>query len=164
MRHSFQDESKLDVREYITKKIQLYYKAGENKEDLVVCRLHEGLDPTLAAAVPLASQYNTIADFSRRVYSAEPTARAQYYQFEEMSSRLAKAASTLRQDRFPDSRERQDHRPGNAPVYCIPAEAARRLAVYHPTPAPVIQAQVAVLSPSNDSASILFKRESREPP
>jgi hypothetical protein len=36
MRHSFQDESKLDVREYITKKIQLYYEAGENKEDLVV--------------------------------------------------------------------------------------------------------------------------------
>jgi hypothetical protein len=59
VRHSFADESKLTVREYITKKTQLYQEAGEEQEDLIVKRMHEGLDPTLALASRQIAQTST---------------------------------------------------------------------------------------------------------
>ena len=85
MEHRFADESILDVRQYITKKAQLYNEAGEENEDLIVRRLHDGLDPTLAAAVPLRSNNNTFFSFARKVYSAESAARAQFLQYEQMT-------------------------------------------------------------------------------
>jgi hypothetical protein len=59
IRHSFTDKSKLTVREYITKKTQLYQEAGDEHEDLIVKRLHEGLDPTLALASRQIAQTST---------------------------------------------------------------------------------------------------------
>jgi len=82
MTHSFKDESVLDVREYITTKQALYVEAGEKDQDLIVRRLHDGLDPTLAAAVTLKAQNNTMNDFTNKVYSAEHQARAQYNQIQ----------------------------------------------------------------------------------
>jgi hypothetical protein len=82
--HSFAEESKFNVHQYITKKTQLYSEAGEVNEDLIVQRLHGGLDPTLAVAVQLSSFQNTVAEFNMKVYAAEPSTRARFRQFEEM--------------------------------------------------------------------------------
>ena len=158
MRHSFADESQLTVREYITKKTQLYYEAGEEQEDLIVKRLHEGLDPTLALVVPLRTYDNSLADFTARVYIAEPAARVQhhnmeeiqYKKMEEMYSKLAKSSLPGRSDTRFSSNVRQDHDNRNvrqsqdrqAPVtspFRIPTEAARRIANYS---APATAAQV----------------------
>jgi len=51
MKYSFADESALDVREYITEKQNLYVAAGKKDEDLIVRRIHDGLDPTLASTI-----------------------------------------------------------------------------------------------------------------
>lgn len=180
MRHTFADETTLDVREYITRKIQLYNEAGEDKEDLVVRRLHEGLDPTLAAQVPLKPYRNTIDDFCAKVYSAEPTARAQYNQYESMYARLARPqiperrpdrARESRSDRFErqdrfdrqDRFERQDRlqRPSERPPsgpYQIPVEAARRLAQY-----PIATAQAVAAVPPVPKPAEAVPRTRREP-
>ena len=74
MRHTFEDESTLDVRKYLSKKQSLYREAGEEVEDLIVRRLHDGLDPTLAAIVSLRLYCNCIDNFQKKVYNAEPAA------------------------------------------------------------------------------------------
>jgi hypothetical protein len=83
MKHTFADKSKLDVQEYITRKIQLYTEAGEDREDLIVRRLYQGLDLTLANAVPLwVGNLNTIRDFTAKVYTQEPSVHTQFKQYE----------------------------------------------------------------------------------
>jgi hypothetical protein len=49
--HSFADESGLDVQAYMMAKYNMYREAGETNQDLMVRRLHKGLDPALAAIV-----------------------------------------------------------------------------------------------------------------
>lgn len=88
MRHSFADESVLDVRDYISSKLALYNKAGEDNEDLVVRRIHDGLDPALAGQVKLRSRLNTMANFENQVYNVEHQARAQFYQFQDQINAL----------------------------------------------------------------------------
>jgi hypothetical protein len=83
LEHSFKDESVLDVREYITRKYGLYVEAGEKDQDLIVRRLHDKLDATLAAAVTLRPYNNTMNDFTSKVYSAEHKARAQFRQIQD---------------------------------------------------------------------------------
>jgi hypothetical protein len=79
MRHSFEDESALDIREYISVKQGLYVEAGETDEDLVVRRPQGGLDPTLAAVVILRPMHNAMSDFLNKIYAAEHQARAHYF-------------------------------------------------------------------------------------
>jgi hypothetical protein len=74
MQHSFDKESELPVRDYLRKKQALYIEAGEVNEDLIVRRLHEGLDPTLRLVVKLDST-NTIERFTASVYAQEALAR-----------------------------------------------------------------------------------------
>ena len=82
MTHRFENEGKeggLTVRDYITKKQSLYIEAGEENKDLIVRRLHRGLDPMLAAAVYLRTDRpNTLNHFTKIVYNQEHTARASY--------------------------------------------------------------------------------------
>jgi hypothetical protein len=82
MHHSFANESELDVREYISRKHGLYVEAGETNQDNIVRRIHDGLDPTLAAAVTLRASNNTMNDFQAKVYAAEHQARQQYRQLQ----------------------------------------------------------------------------------
>ena len=54
----------MDVRGYISAKYGLYVEAGETNQDNIVRRIYDGLNPTLAAAVPLRSaKTNIINDF-----------------------------------------------------------------------------------------------------
>ena len=71
MRHTFEDESTLDVCKYLSKKQSLYCEAGKEVEDLIVYRLHNRLDLTLAAIVSLCLYYNRIDNFQKKVYNAE---------------------------------------------------------------------------------------------
>jgi hypothetical protein len=68
MKQSFDRESDLPVRDYLRKKQALYIEAREVNEDLIVRRLHEGLDPTLRLVVKLDST-NTIERFTASVYA-----------------------------------------------------------------------------------------------
>jgi hypothetical protein len=65
--HSFADESGLDVQAYMMAKYNLYREAGETNQDLMVRRLHKGLDLALAAIVSLKTNGNTLHDFTSRV-------------------------------------------------------------------------------------------------
>jgi len=78
----------VDVREYLNLKGQAYLEAGEESEDLIVRRLHAGLDPTLKIAVHL-NKYNSVDAFTSKVYAAEESARDQH---ESLVQRI-KAAS-----------------------------------------------------------------------
>jgi hypothetical protein len=80
IQHRFDDETEIDIREYISRKYGLYREAGETNQDNIVRRIHDGLDPTLAAAVPLRGANNTMNDFQAKVYVAEHQARQQYKQ------------------------------------------------------------------------------------
>jgi hypothetical protein len=51
LKHTFEDESKIDVRQYLTKKHNLYLEAGETNVDMIVRRIYQKLDPALAANV-----------------------------------------------------------------------------------------------------------------
>jgi hypothetical protein len=64
--HSFDDESELDVKEYISRKNGLYMEAGETKQDNIVRRIHHGLDRTLAVEVTLRAMNNTMNEFKPR--------------------------------------------------------------------------------------------------
>jgi hypothetical protein len=83
MKHSFDKEADLPVRDYLRKKQALYIEAGEVNEDLIVRRLHEGLDPTLRLAVKLDST-NTIERFTASVYAQEASARDQHASIRKM--------------------------------------------------------------------------------
>jgi len=74
MRYTFKDKLTLDVYKYLSKKQSLYRKASEEVEDLIVYRLHNRLDLTLAAIVSLCLYYNRIDNFQKKVYNAEPAA------------------------------------------------------------------------------------------
>lgn len=86
MKHTFDDESKLTVRKYLTAKQALYIEAGEENEDLIVRRLHEGFDPTLKLAITL-NKYNTLDQFTVKVYSAKSAARDQHNAYFQMFAR-----------------------------------------------------------------------------
>jgi hypothetical protein len=77
LRHSFDDEATLTVRQYMTRKQSLYLEAGEQQEELIIRRIHDGLDPTLATAVIVRPRM-TLDAFHNAVYSAETAARAQH--------------------------------------------------------------------------------------
>ncbi len=113
MSHSFKDEFKLDVREYITQKHALYIEAGEYNQDLIVRRLHEGLDPTLRAVVTLYPEYNTMDDFCNRVYALESSARRQYNQVQSLidhqNQQIAELRSQLNRQGGNPRRERIDY-------------------------------------------------------
>jgi hypothetical protein len=157
MRHTFADESQLDVRDYLTKKTQLYREAGEEQEDLIVKRLHEGLDPFLAAAAPLRPYDNTIADFTARIYLAEHIARAQFNAVTNISQPYARdngyssrhdagyeqnGTHNRRMERRDEpgrrndeqARRRESRPQSNDTPFHIPAEAARRIAGYQQAP------------------------------
>ena len=82
MQHSYEMEDNgkgKSVRDYVTKKRALYIEAGERNEDLIIRRLHRGLDPMLASAVHLRTDRpNTFEHFTREVYTQDPVARAAY--------------------------------------------------------------------------------------
>jgi hypothetical protein len=125
MRHTFEDESKLDVRRYLTLKQSLYIEAGEENEDLIVRRLHEGLDPTLGMAITLkANRKNTLEHFVNLVYGAETVCRAQYRQNAEQI-RVATASTAKREQRY-DNQRYDNQREQREPRY-IPKPAARAL-------------------------------------
>jgi hypothetical protein len=133
MKHTFVDESKLDVREYITKKIQLYTEAGKDREDLIVRRLYQGLDLTLVNTVPLrVSNLNTIRDFTAKVYVQEPSTRAQFKQYEsyfkQSSSSSARPQRPEQRDR--DKSDQREFQQDRSRPFQIPVEAARRLVTY----------------------------------
>ena len=92
MRYTFKDESTLDVCKYLLKKQSLYCEASEEVEDLIVRRLHNGLNLTLAAIVSLRPYRNRIDDFQKKVYNAEPAARAQWKQTQDTIKTLVAAA------------------------------------------------------------------------
>ena len=74
MLHRFNGENS-DVREYMTRKMELYQEAGETSEDLMVRRIHAGLDPTLKTSVHLARLGNTFDEFQAKVYNAKAGAK-----------------------------------------------------------------------------------------
>ena len=76
MKYLFENEFKINVRDYITEKQSLYIKAGEKDEDLIVKRIYNELDPTLAIVITLRNNNNTINDFYFKVYFAKHFARA----------------------------------------------------------------------------------------
>jgi hypothetical protein len=80
MQPRFDDETEMDGREHISRKYGLYREADETNQDNIVRRIHGGLDPTLAAAIPLRGANNTMNDFQAKVYAAEHQARHQYKQ------------------------------------------------------------------------------------
>ncbi|OBT60288.1 hypothetical protein VE03_10178 [Pseudogymnoascus sp. 23342-1-I1] len=63
LRHSFAEEDTLSVRQFLSRKVQLYREAGETSEDTAVHRMHRDLDPELALDVRLYAAGNTLADF-----------------------------------------------------------------------------------------------------
>jgi hypothetical protein len=67
MKHSFDKESELMVRDYLRTKQALYIKAREVNEDLIIRCLYKGLDPTLRLVVRLDST-NTIERFIASVF------------------------------------------------------------------------------------------------
>lgn len=131
IRHTFENEAELDVRKYITKKQAFYREAGEEQEDLIVRRLHDGLDPTLAAAITLQS-VNMLDDFTAKVYAAEPAARAQWKQMQtSIRSSVAAAEIRAREQAREQSRRQilnQNWNTANTQPRLIPIEAARRIA------------------------------------
>jgi hypothetical protein len=83
LKHNFDDEDSLNVRDYLSKKQALYIEAGEETEDLIVLRMHDGLDPTLRAQVSL-HKINYLDAFVNKVYANEHSARAQHEKFKSM--------------------------------------------------------------------------------
>jgi len=67
-------------------------KAGEKNEDLIIRRMHQALDPNLAAGVLLKDGFNTVNDFHAKVANIENQAREAYYQtqhrLDEQSSQI----------------------------------------------------------------------------
>jgi hypothetical protein len=92
MKHSFDKESELTVRDYLHTKQALYIEAREVNEDLIIRRLHEGLDPTLQLAVKLDST-NTIERFTANVYTQEVSARDQYTSIRKMLKESTKSST-----------------------------------------------------------------------
>jgi hypothetical protein len=115
MKHSFADESVLDIREYITEKQSLYVAAGEKDEDLIVRRIHDGLDPTLASTISLRDSHNTMNDFCSKVYSVEHKARAQYQQLQDQLQ-----AQFKMKDKFSTKQSYQGYSSGWVPRYSQP--------------------------------------------
>src|ERR1700731_3883790 len=87
----------MDVREYISRKYGLYREAGETNQDNIVRRIHDGLDPTLAAAVPLRGTNNTMKDFQAKVYAAEHQARQQYKQLQTRLDTIEKQNQDIKE-------------------------------------------------------------------
>lgn len=95
--HDFNDESEYDVRQYLSKKQALYQEAGEESEDLIVRRMHAGLDPTLALSVTLKTTDNTIDHFLHLVYGKEATARAYHEKQAQERKAVRKEAHQAKQ-------------------------------------------------------------------
>jgi hypothetical protein len=86
MKHRFDGKNGAitDVREYMTQKLELYNEAGEQSEDLMVRRLHAGLDPTLKITIHLQKCMNTLDIFQQKVYTAELPAKDQFLEMRHM--------------------------------------------------------------------------------
>lgn len=89
MRHSFDTEDTMDVRTYINKKYSLYREVGEDNDEVIIRRIHGGLDPTLALAVSMLSVYavhsdNLLGRFIGMVGAVEDNARAQHMNIKKM--------------------------------------------------------------------------------
>tara|TARA_R110002060_G_scaffold77953_1_gene90248 strand:+ start:889 stop:1056 length:168 start_codon:yes stop_codon:yes gene_type:complete len=54
-------------------------EAGEKNKDLIVRRMHQALDPSLAAGVPLKNGFNTINNFRAKVVNIKNQAQKAYY-------------------------------------------------------------------------------------
>ena len=70
LRHSFDNEETLTVGQYMTQKQSLYLEAGEQNEDIIIRRIYNGLDPTLAMAVILRPRM-TLNSFYKAVHAAD---------------------------------------------------------------------------------------------
>ena len=96
MHHRFEEEhlpDKLNVRQYITKKLALYIEAGESNYDLIVKRIHAQLDPALGQLVKIHPSHNTMAEFTENVYGQEAQARANWKRTDEHFRRQEKEFS-----------------------------------------------------------------------
>lgn len=80
LRHSFADEDSLDVRQYISQKVQFYREAGETSEDSIVRRVHRDLNPELSRDVRLHACGNTITRFQADVITQAPSSRRAWTQ------------------------------------------------------------------------------------
>lgn len=83
LEHSFDTEDSLTVRQYLSRKQGLYLEAGEHDEDLIICRLLKGLDPTLAGWVHVYEGMS-LGAFHQAVTSAEIDARIQHLNIKAM--------------------------------------------------------------------------------
>ena len=111
LRHSFATEASLPVRQYLSKKIQLYREAGETSEDTMVRRMHRDLDPELARDVRLRDTDNTLADFQATVIRQSASSYRAWTQSQTSMMTLINARFATRQT---PARDRYD-RP-NAPL------------------------------------------------
>ncbi|KAK0124354.1 hypothetical protein ONS95_009322 [Cadophora gregata] len=71
LKHSFKAEKELPLRKFLDQKYSLYIEAGETNQDLIVRRMHQALDPSLAAGVPLKDGFNTVNEFRAKVANIE---------------------------------------------------------------------------------------------
>jgi len=83
LKHRFADESVYDVRRYLTAKQGLYIEAGGFSEDLIIRRIHEGLDHQLRTAVRIWEGMG-MSHFQTAVYAAETPCRENYKQMANM--------------------------------------------------------------------------------
>ncbi|KAL2060380.1 hypothetical protein VTL71DRAFT_9775 [Oculimacula yallundae] len=80
LRHTFKTESELPLRKYLDDKYSLYVESGETNQDLIVRRIHQHMDPSLAASVSLKDSFNTVNEFRAKVANVESQAREAYFQ------------------------------------------------------------------------------------
>ncbi|XMA09731.1 hypothetical protein WAI453_002522 [Rhynchosporium graminicola] len=96
LKHSFKDEKELSLRQFLDDKYNLYIEAGETNQDLIVRRMHQALDPSLAASVPLRDYGNTMNEFKSKIYNTENQAREAYLQTQSRIDEQTKEIQELR--------------------------------------------------------------------
>lgn len=101
LKHSFSDESQVDLKSYIDRKLTLYNEAGEMDEDAKARRLVMGVDPILANLITLDAD-TTVDDICNQLSSREYTARRSYIASVE---EIRRTAATMNNWKSRDNRQ-----------------------------------------------------------
>jgi hypothetical protein len=163
LRHSFAQEDVLDLRQYLSQKIQLYREAGETSEDAMVRRTHRDLDAELGRDVRLRASGNSLAEFQAQVIHQAPSSRRAWQQGHASMQVLIQqrfAARPYGRDRERmDTRERTELRDvarrfEPPPPRYLPFHAARQLA-------PPLQRLLGTTPPNTPTAPATARRSTR---
>ena len=75
LKFSFDQEGVLDLRTYMTKKVNLLEEAEIYDEDQIVRQVWRDLDPAITATVTIKTHGNRLDDFMRKLYQHEFAAK-----------------------------------------------------------------------------------------